>query len=68
MSYPVPDIKWSSLETYTQVTLYSPSRLYLETNTYTNVHLTTTNKKQGHEFEREQGGAYGKIWIKEKGS
>jgi len=31
---------------------------------YSHKHVTTINKNGGHEFEREQGWGYGRVWKK----
>lgn len=38
--------------------------MYLEKHTYNN----NNNNLKGHEFERNQGGEYGKVWKEEWGN
>lgn len=39
---------------------------YLGIYRYTYMYVATSNDRRGHEFEREQGGLYGRLWRKEK--
>lgn len=31
------------------------------------IQVTTINEKRGREFEKEQGGAYGRVWKEKRG-
>lgn len=44
--------------TYTHIGTY----VYIQTYTYG----TTIDRKENHEFERDQGGFYGRVWMKEE--
>lgn len=56
--------KWSVPRAYIQVKLYRRSKLYLGIYIHTNMHIRAINKQRGSEFEKQQGGVYGR---KEKG-
>lgn len=62
----LPQTKRLALKTYKQVTLYKWNRLHLEVH---NAHIclaTTNEKKIGHEFEKEQGCVYERVWREER--
>lgn len=58
----------STLKTHIQVTLYGLNRLCLVIHMYEHICIciymqkSTISEKRSHGFEREQGGAYGKVW------
>lgn len=72
------DMKWAALKTHIRLTLNRRSRLYLcmymnicvlyiyVINIYAYTHMKifvwSISKKRDREFEREQGGVYGRLW------
>jgi hypothetical protein len=65
--------KWSTLKLYMSVTLYRLRRLYVGMYIYI-IYLSISiwmhiiainffiNEKRGHEFDKEQGRVYGRVW------
>lgn len=58
--------KSSALNTYIQVALYGPKRLFMNMRVYIDIYACSNNKRRAHEFEGEREGTYGSTWRDER--